>query len=392
MPAYAACHLVSDQYSFGWTTTSGRSAAASTAASPTTSTGRATTAATSASNHGVFQADYINPTGLSDCSSHSGGHLGQPDGAHCSCPHGECQHFQRAQTEKKVQTSGTSSASVSQPQSPQASSWPPCQRWSRVSPSCLHSKAPTGSQGHAGHLVFRMNVDGPPAAKGPQYIDACLFCLHELLMFRSLSCLVCPCSDFICHAVVSGVCEQPGGGTQCPRISVATALDTLNFALVTERNHQSDTRVSPRAPRNSRHGLRPRIITERISSDRSRSPTRIRTRPLDTSSTWYIPALSPPRVTHRDAADSISGLRPESMLDRLPPPRPLAHLPPHSGREPGQTSPTTPDSDSDGSSTSRRFIVPSISHGGAWTSGTSTRIHYCPSQCTSCTFYDVDTR
>ena len=83
------------------------------------------------------------------------------------------------------------------------------------------------------------------------------------------------------------------------------SLDTLNFALVTERNQQSDTRVSPRAPRNSRHGLRPRIITERISSDRSRSPTRIRTRPLDTSSTWYIPALSPPRAAHRDAADSI---------------------------------------------------------------------------------------
>ena len=37
---------------------------------------------------------------------------------------------------------------------------------------------------------------------------------------------------------------------------VATALDTLNFALVTERNQQSDTQVSPRAPRNSRHGLR----------------------------------------------------------------------------------------------------------------------------------------
>ena len=131
---------------------------------------------------------------------------------------------------------------------------------------------------------------------------------------------------------------------------IATALDTLNFALATERNQQSDTRVSPRAPRNSRHGLRPRIITERISSDRSRSPTRVRTRPLDTSSTWYIPALSPPRAAHRDAADSLSGRRPESMLDRLPPPRPLAPpAPPHSGREPGRTSPTTPDSDSDGS-------------------------------------------
>ena len=117
---------------------------------------------------------------------------------------------------------------------------------------------------------------------------------------------------------------------------VATALDTLNFALATERNQQSDIRVSPRAPRNSRHGLRPRIITERISSDRSRTPTRIRTRPVDTSSTWYIPALSPPRAAHRGATDSTSGRRPETMLDRLPPPRPLAPLPPRSGREPGQ--------------------------------------------------------
>ena len=158
---------------------------------------------------------------------------------------------------------------------------------------------------------------------------------------------------------------------------VATALDTLNFALMTERSHQSDTRVSPRAPRNSRHGLRPRIITERISSDRSRSPTRIRTRPLDTSSTWYIPALSPPRAAHRDDADSNSGRRAESMLDRLPPPRPLASQPPHIGREPGQTTPRILMVQS----TSRCIVVPPVSYGGSWTSGTSTRIHHCPSQC-----------
>ena len=36
-------------------------------------------------------------------------------------------------------------------------------------------------------------------------------------------------------------------------------------------------------------------------------------------------------------------------MDQLPPPRPLAPLPPRNGREPGQTSSTTPDSDSDGS-------------------------------------------
>ena len=38
---------------------------------------------------------------------------------------------------------------------------------------------------------------------------------------------------------------------------VATALDTLNFALMTERGRPTDTVVTPRAPRNSRHGLRP---------------------------------------------------------------------------------------------------------------------------------------
>ena len=70
---------------------------------------------------------------------------------------------------------------------------------------------------------------------------------------------------------------------------------------------------------------------------------------MDTSSTWYIPALSPPRAAHRDASDHNPGTRPESMLDRLPPPRPLAPFAAHGDREPGQTTPTTPDSDSDGS-------------------------------------------
>ena len=118
---------------------------------------------------------------------------------------------------------------------------------------------------------------------------------------------------------------------------VATALDTLNFALMTERSHPSDTVATPRAPRNSRH------------APHHHGARRIRARPVDTSSTWHIPALSPFRAAHRDASDHNPGTRPESMLDRLPPPRPLAPFATHGGREPGQTSPTTPDSDSDGS-------------------------------------------
>ena len=125
-----------------------------------------------------------------------------PDGTHRSCSSSECQHFPRTQTEKKIQTPGPSSASVTQPQSPQASSWPPCQHWFLVYPSHLHAKAPAGSRPcrRADHLVFHMTVDGLPAAKGPQRT-------------------VVHCSDFICHAVVSEVREQPDGGTQCPRIT-----------------------------------------------------------------------------------------------------------------------------------------------------------------------------
>ena len=102
---------------------------------------------------------------------------------------------------------------------------------------------------------------------------------------------------------------------------VATALDTLSFALASERNPQSF------------HGIPG--MDYALASSRSASrpiglapPTCIRTRPMDTSSTWYIPALSPPRDAHRDATEGNPGHRPETMLDRLPPPRPLApHLP-----------------------------------------------------------------
>ena len=188
----------------------------------TTSTGRATAAATPTIIDTFVRAGHIGPTRLSDGTSHSCGHLRQPDGAHCSCSYVECQHFPRTQTEKKVQTPGTSSASVTQPQSPQASSWPPCQRWFHVSPSRLHSKAPTGSQGHAGAPTVWSFIRPLTDYQRQKVLSVSMYACFANMRFmlsRSLSCEVCPCSDLICHAVVSGVRKQPGGGTQCPRIT-----------------------------------------------------------------------------------------------------------------------------------------------------------------------------
>ena len=172
------------------------------------------------------------------------------------------------------------------------------------------------------------------------------------MLFRSLSCLGWPCNDFIFHAVVSGVREQPGGGTQCPRIPVATALDTLSFALATERNpsvSQGSTEFQAwTAPSHHHRAHLVRSLALPLASE---------------PGLWILP---PPGI-YLHYPDSTSGRRPETMLDRLPPPRPLAPLPPHSGREPGQASPTTP-----GASSFRPS--PTV---------VSTRIHHCPSQCTS---------
>ena len=57
------------------------------------------------------------------------------------------------------------------------------------------------------HQVCRMTVDGTPAPKGPQYFGACMFASIMSSQFRSLTRLICPCCVFICHAVVSRVCE-----------------------------------------------------------------------------------------------------------------------------------------------------------------------------------------
>ena len=130
---------------------------------------------------------------------------------------------------------------------------------------------------------------------------------------------------------------------------IATALDTLNFALAVDRNSESDPRMVPRPPRNSRHGLRPRIITERITSDRSRAPPCTRTRPLDTSSTWYIPELSPPRDVRREVPGSGTERDPcpGALVDRLPQPRVPAPIAANTDRGPVTTPTSTPDSDSD---------------------------------------------
>ena len=119
---------------------------------------------------------------------------------------------------------------------------------------------------------------------------------------------------------------------------IATALDTLNFALAVDRNSESDPRIIPRPPRNSRHG-RPRIITERITSDRSRAPPRTRMRPLDTSSTWYIPELSPPRDVRRElpGPGTEHDPRPGALVDQLTQPRVPAPIAANTDRGPVTT-------------------------------------------------------
>ena len=113
---------------------------------------------------------------------------------------------------------------------------------------------------------------------------------------------------------------------------IATALDTLNFALAVDRNSEPDPRMVPRPPRNSRHGL---------------TPPRTRTRPLDTSSTWYIPELSPPQDVRREVPGPGTEPRPGALVDRLPQPRAPAPIAANTDRGPVTTPPSTPDSDSD---------------------------------------------
>ena len=136
------------------------------------------------------------------------------------------------------------------------------------------------------------------------------------MLFRSLSCLGWPCSDFIYHAVVSGVREQPGGGAQCPRIPSGDCPGHPELC------------PGDRAKRAVR---RPSVSQGSTEFQAWTAPSHHHRAHL--VRTWYIPALSPPREAHRDATDSTSGRRPETMLDRLPPPRPLAPLPPRSGRD-----------------------------------------------------------
>ena len=115
---------------------------------------------------------------------------------------------------------------------------------------------------------------------------------------------------------------------------IATALDTLNFALAVDRNSESDPRMVPRPPRNSRHGLRPRIITERITSDPSR-----------TSLTWYIAPFKMYVVKFQ--AQEQNDPCPGALVDRLPQPRVPAPIAANTDRGPVTTPTSTPDSDSD---------------------------------------------
>ena len=98
------------------------------------------------------------------------------------------------------------------------------------------------------------------------------------------------------------------------------------------RHSESDARMAARPPRNSRHGLRP----------------------LDTSSTWYVPELSPPRDERRDVPGAGAEHEPRpggtprtDLAAQLPPPRVTAPITMHANRGPVTTPTSTPDSDSD---------------------------------------------
>ena len=70
----------------------------------------------------------------------------------------------------------------------------------------------------------------------------------RFMLSRSLSCLVCSCSVSVISFAMQLSVEFVNNLVAVLNVlasQVATALDTLNFALATERNQQSDTRVSP---------------------------------------------------------------------------------------------------------------------------------------------------
>ena len=113
-------------------------------------------------------AGNFSSAGLLDSTRHSCGHLGQPDGAHCSCPHGESQYFldggEGPDTGNLIGvglaaavTTGDLLAALTT-QFPRPTAAPPLRSTRRQSSPCRR----------VDHRVSHITVDGTPAAKGPQ--------------------------------------------------------------------------------------------------------------------------------------------------------------------------------------------------------------------------------
>ena len=89
--------------------------------------------------------------------------------------------------------------------------------------------------------------------------------------------------------------------------SVTVAINSLQYAMTSRSTNASSTNIIDRLPppRNSRHGSRLRVVADSPfpRSERVRSRTPVRLRPMNTSSTWYMIPPSNRRLPRHPAPE-----------------------------------------------------------------------------------------
>ena len=145
---------------------------------------------------------------------------------------------------------------------------------------------------------------------------------------------------------------------------IATALDTLNFALAVDRNSESDpgwfpgrqaTQDTGYVHASSRSASRRTGRTHHLALElgpwtRPRPGTCLSCRPLE-----MCREVPGPGTDH--------DLRPDALVDRLPQPRAPTPIAANTDRGPVMTPSSTPDSDSDGSVRPHPGASPTVVHG-----------------------------